>query len=289
MTQEILDTTKIRKLLFLGPRGSYSDFAKNKFIESFGFNCVSTNLKSISSVIKALKDENSEDIVGVIPIENSIEGIVRETLDNLSSLKKEEIKIIAETTMKVEHALIGYASDKSEIKTVRSHPQALAQCKQYLQANFSDSLIEEATLSTSAAIKSLSQSDKSIAAIGSIECAKMYNIPVIEETINDEENNETRFILLGKFLSPQTGNDKTSITFSTENKAGALSKILNILESHNINMSYIDSRPSKKELGEYIFYIDFEGHVNDEKTQDAFNEIMPFVKMFYVIGSYHRV
>ena len=289
MTPEILDTTRIRKLLFLGPRGSYSDFAKNKFIDAFGLNCVSTNLKSISSVIKALKDENSEDIAAVIPIENSIEGIVRETLDNLSSLKKEEYKIVAETTMNVEHALLGYADKKSDIKVVRSHPQALAQCKKYLQDNFSDSLIEEATLSTSAAVKSLQTADKNIAAIGSLECAKMYQVPIIDANINDEVNNQTRFILLAKFTAPQTGHDKTSITFSTENKAGALNKILTILEEHGINMSYIDSRPSKKELGEYVFYIDFEGHILDKKIEKAFEEIMPLVKMFYVIGSYHCV
>lgn len=289
MLPEKLDTTRIRKLLFLGPKGSYSDFAKNKFIEAFGLKCVSTNLKSISGVIKALKDENSEDIVAVIPIENSIEGIVRETLDNLSSLKKEGYKIIAETTMNVEHALIGFADKKSEIKVVRSHPQALAQCKKYLQDNFSDTLIEEATLSTSAGIRSLTPEDKSIAAIGSVECAKMYDIPVIETNINDETNNKTRFILLGKFISPQTGNDKTSITFSTENKAGALSKILTILDEYGLNMSYIDSRPSKKELGEYVFYIDFEGHINDTNVQGAFEEIKKFVKMFYIIGTYHTV
>lgn len=289
MIPEKLDTSKIRKLLFLGPRGSYSDFAKNKFIDAFDLNCVSTNLKSISGIIKALKDENNEDMAAVIPIENSIEGIVRETLDNLSSLKKEGFKIIAETTLNVEHALIGFCDKKSEIKIVRSHPQALAQCKRYLQANFADSLIEEATLSTSAAIRSLSKEEPSIAAIGSVECARMYDIPVVEEKINDEENNQTRFIFLGKFLAPPTGNDKTSITFSTENKAGALSKILTILEENNINMSYIDSRPSKKELGEYVFYIDFEGHINDDKVQKAFDKIKPLVKMFYVIGSYHTV
>ena len=289
MIPEKLDTSKIRKLLFLGPRGSYSDFAKNKFIDAFDLNCVSTNLKSISGIIKALKDENNEDMAAVIPIENSIEGIVRETLDNLSSLKKEGFKIIAETTLNIEHALIGFCDKKSEIKVMRSHPQALAQCKRYLQSNFSDSLIEEATLSTSAAIRSLSKEEPSIAAIGSVECARMYDIPVVEEKINDEENNQTRFIFLGKFLAPQTGNDKTSITFSTENKVGALSKILTILEENNINMSYIDSRPSKKELGEYVFYIDFEGHINDEKVQKAFDKIKPLVKMFYVIGSYHTV
>lgn len=288
MEQDILDTSKIRKLLFLGPNGSYSDFAKDKFIDYFNFNCVCTCLKSISAVIKALKDENSEDIAAVIPIENSIEGIVRETLDNLSSLKREGIKILAETTMNVEHALLGYGRIK-DIKIIRSHPQALAQCKQYIQTNFSDSLIEEATLSTSAAVKSLTPRDTTIAAIGSKLCAQMYKVPVLSENINDEINNKTRFILLGKFLSPQTGNDKTSITFSTENKAGALSKILTILDSYEINMSYIDSRPSKKELGEYVFYIDFEGHISDEKVQMAFADIKPHVKMFHVIGSYSAI
>ena len=191
--------------------------------------------------------------------------------------------------MNVEHALIGFADKKAEIKIIRSHPQALAQCKKYMQDNFSDSLVEEATLSTSSAVRSLSADNKSVAAIGSVECAKMYNIPIIEENINDEANNKTRFILLGKYLAPQTGCDKTSITFSTENKAGALNKILTILEDHDINMSYIDSRPSKKELGEYVFYIDFEGHILDEKVQRAFAEIEKLVKMFYVIGSYHAV
>lgn len=288
MEQNVLDISKIRKLLFLGPNGSYSDFAKDKFIDAYNINCVCTNLKSISAVIKAMKDENSEDIVGVIPIENSIEGIVRETLDNLSSLKREGIKIIAETTMNIEHSLVGFGQ-KKDIKVIRSHTQALAQCKHYINSNFSDSLIEEATLSTSAAIKSLSKDKPYVGAIGSFDCAKMYNVPIIEEHINDEENNKTRFILLGKFMAPQTGKDKTSITFSTENKAGALSKILAILDSYEINMSYIDSRPSKKELGEYVFYIDFEGHVEDEKVQMAFADIKPLVKMFYVIGSYSAV
>ena len=288
MEQELLDKLKIKKLLFLGPNGSYSDFAKNNFIDAFDLNCVSTNLKSISAIIKALKEANSQDIVAVIPIENSIDGIVRETLDNLSLLKNEGIKILAETTTNIDHALIGYGK-KREIKVIRSHTQALAQCKQYILSNYADSLVEEATLSTSAAIKSLTEKDTKIAAIGSVECAKMYGVPVIEENINDEPNNKTRFILLGKFTSPQTGKDRTSITFSTENKAGALSKILTILDNYNINMSYIDSRPSKKELGEYVFYIDFEGHENDEKIQMAFADIKPLVKMFYVIGSYSEV
>ena len=190
--------------------------------------------------------------------------------------------------MDVEHALIGFGKIK-DIKIVRSHPQALAQCKQFIHSHFPDTLIEEATLSTSAAVKSLSDKEPKAAAIGSPECANMYGIPIIENNINDETNNQTRFILLGKFIAQPTGKDKTSITFSTENKAGALSKILTILETYNLNMSYIDSRPSKKELGEYVFYIDFEGHVTDEKVQMAFADLKPFVKMFHVIGSYGSV
>ena len=125
--------------------------------------------------------------------------------------------------------------------------------------------------------------------IGTHKTAEIYNLNVLKEHIEDDKNNKRRFIVIGDAETKPTGKDKTSITFSTENKAGALSKILTILEENNINMSYIDSRPSKKELGEYVFYIDFEGHINDDKVQKAFDKIKPLVKMFYVIGSYHTV
>lgn len=289
MERSLLDTSKIKKLLFLGPRGSYSDFAKDVFVDSFKLDCVCTHIKSISSIIRALKDENSESIVAVIPIENSIEGIVRETLDNLASLKKENIKIIGETTLDVKHALITFAENRRDIKVIRSHPQALAQCKKYIQDNYGDTLVEEATLSTSSAVRTLNSEDKYIAAIGSVECAKLYNVPVLEDEINDEINNKTRFILLGKFIAHPSGCDKTSITFSTENKAGALNKILKVLEDYSLNMSYIDSRPSKKELGEYVFYIDFEGHIMDENVHNAIEEIKQHVKMIHIIGSYKSV
>lgn len=289
MVIDLVDLKKIKKMIFLGPNYSYTDFAKEKFIRAFDLDCVTTNLKSITSIMNALKEEDSENLVAVIPIENSIEGIVRETLDNLFLLQEHEYQILAETTLNINHALIGYARNLSEIKVVRSHPQALAQCRNFIQTNLLKNVIEEAMLSTSSGIKSLNIHQKNICAIGSVEAAQKYNIPVIKENINDELNNKTRFIMLGKFISRISGNDKTSLTFSTKNEVGALNKILTILHAYNINMTYIDSRPSKKELGEYVFYIDIEGHAQEKKIALALNEIKNITNLFYIIGSYHSI
>ena len=268
----------LNKLIYLGPRGSYSDAAKNKFIEEYTLTTNSIPCNSISEVIRILIFENSSHTAAVIPIENSIEGIVRETLDNLS--------ILSELHFKIEHSLISHAKNKSEIKTISSHPQALAQCRKYIYSNWNDDIQTLATLSTSAAVSSLSESVPQNAAIGSEYCANLYNIPILEKGINDEKNNTTRFILLGKALTQKDTRSKTSITFSTENKPGALNKILKILEDFSLNMSYIDSRPSRKQLGEYVFYIDFEGHISDENVKSALNAVKKCTGKFEILGSY---
>lgn len=276
----------LNKLIYLGPRGSYSDAAKNKFIEEYTLTTNSIPCNSISEVIRILIFENSSHTAAVIPIENSIEGIVRETVDNLAELSTHGIYILSELHFKIEHSLISHAKNKSEIKTISSHPQALAQCRKYIYSNWNDDIQTLATLSTSAAVSSLSESVPQNAAIGSEYCANLYNIPILEKGINDEKNNTTRFILLGKALTQKDTCSKTSITFSTENKPGALNKILKILEDFSLNMSYIDSRPSRKQLGEYVFYIDFEGHISDENVKSALNAVKKCTGKFEILGSY---
>lgn len=272
----------INNVLYLGPTGSYTDLAKNKFSSYFNMNTNFKPEKSINKIIRTLIDDSSNEISAVIPIENSIEGIVRETLDNLYSLSRKNIRILAETRLPIVHSLIGYGA-KNEIKSVISHPQALAQCREYLFDNF-NYLNEIPTLSTSSAISSLSSNDTSIAAIGSEYCAKLYKKPIIENNINDEENNITRFILLSNTRPQKKETNKISITFSTENKAGALKKILEILEKYNLNMSYIDSRPSRKQLGEYVFFIDFAGHLDEPKVSLALQGIQCNVRMLEILS-----
>lgn len=272
----------IDKLLYLGPRGSYSESIIEQFSEYFADNCNYEPIDSIYNIIKALNTSESATIAAIIPIENSVEGIVRESQDNLTKIITKGFRINAERVLNIEHCLIGYCK-KEEIQSIKSHPQALAQCREFINDLNKEILLEPA-LSTSSAVKSINKENPNIVAIGSESCAKLYNIPIIETFINDEKNNTTRFILLTKNKPIKTKNNKVSIVFSTENKSGALNKILSIIERYELNMTYIDSRPSRKELGDYIFYIDFIGHTDDSNVYNALVEIQTHVKFFEILS-----
>lgn len=274
---------KVCKLFYLGPQGSYSDIAKDRFAIFQNSNCKFVPVDSIYKIVQLLKEFNSASVAAILPIENSIEGIVRDTQDNLIGLAELSIRIYAETRIPIEHSLIGYGN-KCQIKTITSHPQALAQCREYIYRNWQDDIVIKPVLSTSIAVKTLSKDDITTVAIGSKHSAKMYNVPIIESKINDEENNTTRFVMLSKLTPKKSAINKVSITFSTENKSGALNKILNIIEKYGLNMSYIDSRPSRRELGEYVFYIDFEGHIEDSAVALALVEIQSCVKMLEILS-----
>lgn len=274
---------KINKLLYLGPQGSYSDIAKNKFLSFCSSDCEFVSTDSIYRIVRDLKNIDSESVAAVVPLENSIEGIVRETQDNLLTLADKGFRVFAETTLAIEHSLIGYGS-KSQITTITSHSQALAQCREYILKNFSDEVVLNPVLSTSNAVKSLEQDNFTVAAIGSAYSAKLYGTPIIESRINDENNNTTRFILLSKLVPQKSDINKISLVFSTENTSGALNKVLNIFEKYNLNLSYIDSRPSRRELGEYVFYVDFAGHIDDSCVTLALMDVQPYVKMLGILS-----
>ncbi len=278
------------EIYFLGPKTSYSDFAKEQFIKTFNINNYQEKpMRTITAVISEINNWKNSNNLAVLPIENSIEGIVKETIDNLTRIKDSNIKILGETVVAIEHCLITYAKDFSQIKKIISHPQALSQCYDYIYSKFQDNVILESESSTANAVKSLTENNPEIAAIGNKFSADFFNKPMLDTNINDEKFNQTRFILLGvpKKIN-KTNNDKTSITFSTENKSGALCDILTILKENNINMTYISSRPSRKSLGEYNFYVDFDGHVLDETISKAMFELLQHVKTFKHLGSYPK-
>ena len=277
-------------IYFLGPKTSYTDFAKEQLIKQFKLeDYVETPMRTITALVSEINNWKNKNNLAVLPIENSIEGIVKETIDNLSKIKDENIKIIGETVVSIEHCLITYSKDFSGIKTIKSHPQAISQCYNYIYTKFQDNINLESESSTANAVKKLSYQDKSIAVIGNKFSAQYYNKPILDTNINDENFNQTRFILIG--LTEQktiTENDKTSITFSTANKPGALCDILSILKENNINMTYISSRPSRKSLGEYSFYIDFDGNIYDSKISNAISKVLQNVKTFRHLGSYPK-
>ena len=278
------------KIYYLGPQASYCDCARDKFVKTFFLDEYEDSPESsILSVIKKLAQLENKDAYGVIAIENSVEGVVRETVDNLCLLKNTNMKILAETSIPVNHCLAGYAKSLEDIDTVISHPQAIAQCYGFITDNLKEDVILKNELSTALAIKGILPEQPNLAAIGSEYAAKLYNVPVIRSGINDMDSNTTRFVLIGAKRNKITGNDKTGFSFSTPNTPGALCKILKILDDHQINMTYIDSRPSKKSLGEYVFYVDIDGHVLTDNVSKALFEILQNVSEFQYFGSYTKI
>lgn len=275
------------KIFFLGPKGTFTDMAQLAFCEAFSLS--DAEKIPVCSISKGfdllLKNTNS---AVVFPIENSIEGIVRETLDNLIALENHDYKIISEHIISIEQNLIGFAKNPSEIKTIISHPQAIAQCRQFLNKNFPDVEIKY-TNSTANAVCALNKEDTSTAAIGSEFCAKIYDIPLVQANINDEKNNQTRFVLIGTQTLRMQASAKTAITFTTANTPGALNRILSIFERYNINMTQIESRPSKKSLGNYTFFIEIDGHFQEDVIIKALFEVIQHTQMFKHLGSYFTV
>ncbi len=277
-----------KNIYFLGPKTSYTDFAKEQFITSFEIkNYEEKPIRTITAIFSELN--SNTDSLAVLPIENSIEGTVKETIDNLIKIENDDIKIIGETVVSIEHCLITFAKDFSQIKKIKSHPQAISQCYDYIYSKFNDNIVLESESSTANAVKSLTVDQPHVAAIGNKYSAQYYNMPILDTNINDEKFNQTRFILLGKALQNRiTDSDKTSIMFATENESGALCDVLTILKENEINMTYISSRPSKKSLGEYTFYIDFDGNIFDTKISKALSKILRHVKSFKHLGSYPK-
>lgn len=279
-----------KEIFYLGPKTSYTDVAKEKLKEQFNLTeYIDIEKPTITAVTNEIQKTENIKSLAVLPIENSIEGIVKESIDNIARVNDNGIKIIAECVIPINHCLITYAKEISQINTIVSHPQAISQCFDYIYNTFGDNVVYKSESSTANAVKNISPKDTNICAIGSKYSADYYNKPVVREDINDEKFNQTRFLLLGREELHSSESDyKTSITFSTENKSGALCDILNILRNYDINMSYISSRPSKKSLGEYTFYIDFDGKITDDKVSKAMFEVLQHTAMFKHLGSYPK-
>lgn len=276
---------KTHNLVYLGPEGSYTEIAAEGFLKTKGpedFNRVIKN--SIVKVIEAVDNSNGD--IGVVPIENSIEGMVRETLDNLVKTSS-RVMITGEAVVPISHCLISRAENINEIGKIISIPQALAQCRDFIGKNLGNAEILDST-STSEAVKQLSDLPGNYAAIGSSRAANLYGFNILALGINDEKDNLTRFVSLGAASPPPSGKDKTSMAFSTCNKPGALFQVLSVFKEHNINLSYIESRPSKKVFGDYTFFIDFEGHMEEENVQAAVGKITPYINFYRFLGSYPR-
>lgn len=270
----------IKKILFLGPKGTYSQFACDKFREKLGLKQEFEPISTITKIIDIV--DNDPELAAVLPIENSIEGIVRATLDGLFSAKN-GVKIQAQTQIPIQNCLISY-SKKEEITHIISHPQPLSQCQNYISANFSKDIILEGASSTAYATMTLKEKGKGWASIGNEYCAKMLDIPILEKNINDNKDNQTRFVLVSRADFNFENKIRTSIVFSTKQEPGALVKALEVYKKHNIDLIYIESRPSKRVLGEYNFFVDIDKSIND--LDNVLHDLEKVTQYYKILGSY---
>ena len=241
---------------FLGTEGSFTHQAAESV---FGAVSEYLPMNSITAVFRSV--ENKKAKFGVVPIENNSEGVVAETLDLLGV---SELKIVAELSMKIHHSLASRALHSNEITRIYSKDIAYAQCRKFIdEIGLRDAEFIPTTSTTKAAEMALN--DPNSAAICSHIAAKIYNLPVMFENIEDSGFNETRFVIISDFKNSPSGIDKTSALVEIENRPGSLVSFLQSFESIGINLTKIDSRPARNAGFSYIFYIDFEGHIDDDK------------------------
>ncbi len=264
------------RVAYLGPSATFTHLAaRRQFGSSTDFIPESTIKEVFESVYRGKVQ------YGVVPIENSTEGIVSYTLDMFMD---SDLKIAFEIMLPISHNLLSKTGRKSDIKKIYSHPQPRAQCRSWLDRNFPGiPIIEE--LSTAAAAKRVSK-DTTAAAVASELAASEYDLQFVEKGIEDHKSNYTRFLVIAKDSRGKTGKDKTSIMLSVKDKAGALYLILRPFARHKINLTKIESRPSKRKAWEYIFFVDLEGHIDDKNVRKAINAVKKECLFFKVLGSY---
>ncbi len=249
-------------------------------MEFFGAGVELVDSASIDDVFIAV--EEGRVSYGIVPVENSTEGAINNTQD---CLVDSTARIIGEQVVSIEHSLLAQeASSKADIKKIASHKQSLAQCRTYLTKNFPIAQQVECSSNAEAAI--LAQADGSTAAIASELAGRLYKLHSLESRIQDKSNNRTRFLVLALEETEASGYDKTSILVYTENKPGALFRVLKPFEKLGLSLTRIETRPSKKEAWEYVFFIDFEGHVDDEATKSLFSALKLSRVEVKVLGSY---
>jgi len=262
---------------YLGPEGSFTHQAAN---QRFGSQAEYRAVDGIEDVFSEL-DKGRCDY-GVVPIESSLEGMVTRTLDMFIESKN---IINSEIYLPISHCLLS-RDELGSIKVIYSHPQALAQCRNWIRNNLPEAKIHEAS-STSQAAK-IAAGEKNCAAIAGLLAASIYNLNILEENIQDGGINITRFLVISKTPSGKTGTDKTSIMFSIKDKVGALYEILKPLAQEKINLTKIESRPSKRGPWDYYFFVDFEGHKQEPKVKKAINGVKENCVFLRVLGSYPR-
>jgi len=266
-------------IAFLGPEGTFTHAAAQKH---FGFGAISKPVSSIAQVFSQV--ENGEATYGVVPVENSTEGMVNHTLDNFM---ESNVKICGEVELPINlHLLVNREAKPEGIEKICAHQQALAQARSWLDQHWPN--VERMAVGSNALAAQMAQQDPSVAAIAGSMAVELYGLSTLNENIQDLSNNTTRFLIVGREEVGESGDDKTSVIVSTHNKPGALYHLLGSFQREGVMLTRIDTRPSRTETWAYVFFMEFEGHQQDAKIQKILEELKEKSIILKVLGSYPK-
>lgn len=267
------------RVAFLGPEGTFTHQA---VLKHFGHGVEAAPLSAIDEVFREV--EAGAAHYGVVPVENSTEGVVNHTLD---SFMTSTAKICGEVELRIHHHLMaGPNTQKEKITRVYSHQQTLAQCRKWLDANMPG--VERVAVSSNAAAAKRLEGEWNAAAIAGEMAAELYNLEIIQRNIEDLPDNTTRFIIIGRQDTPPSGHDKTSISVSGKNRPGLLYHVLEPFQTRGINLTRLESRPSRTEKWNYVFFIDFEGHREDTEVKRVLDDLKAEDLDIRFLGSYPK-
>jgi chorismate mutase/prephenate dehydratase len=265
-------------IAYLGPEGTFTQTAVHKH---FGHSVSMLALATIDQVFREVESGTCQ--FGVVPIENSIEGVINHTHDLLLT---SPLKICGEIAVRIHHFLMSKSGKLEEVKKIYSHQQSLAQCRGWLDNHLP--MIERIAVNSNAEAARIAGEQPAAAAVAGEAAAEYYGLQLLARNIEDEPNNTTRFMVIGHEDAPPSGNDKTSLILRTPNRPGALYKVLANFSDYGVSMTRIESRPSRQGMGDYIFFVDVEGHRQDQPVAAALKELEAHASMVKVIGSYPR-
>lgn len=263
---------------YLGPEGTFSQMAARHL---FGREPRYRECATIEAVFEAVS--SGDCAYGVAPFENSSEGAVSMTSD---ALLESDLSIRQEYVLPITHCLLSRATSLAAIATVYSHPQALGQCRSWIAKHLPRAQVVQTT-STAAATREAKADDRA-AAIASDIAAELHDVPVLRRGVQDHRSNATRFVVVAKTDAPRTGEDRTTLAFSVAHEHGALRKVLSVLEAAGVNLTRIESRPSRKTAWHYVFLVDVEGHRTDKELAKAIADVRRTTDFVKVVGSYPR-
>lgn len=280
--REIISATRAlevpTRVAFLGPEATFTHMAS---VRHFGHSATFLPQPDIAEVFAEVEKNHAE--FGVVPVENTTEGVVNYTLDKFV---ESELKIVGEIVIPVAHHLLSAAAELGELETVYSHRQAFSQCRGWLAKHLQGVKLEEMD-STAQAAKFVTTRPRS-AAIASEFAADLYGLNILARNIQDEIRNFTRFLVLGQDEAQASGNDKTSVVFVAKDRVGILYRLLKPLSDAKINLSKIESRPLKKRAWEYMFFVDMDGHVSESRIKKAMAGLKTECEFFKILGSYPK-